>query len=163
MMPMRTVTILVCGDAMRGDDGVAAEILRRLPPTTLHLADVRHVGGLMPDDLLAAPEPIIVLDAVAGPTPGEVIDLPLGRLRAGSGAALAPHSSHGLPMQAVLAIAERIGGELPGGRFIGIAGDEFGIGTAISDAAMAAVPLAAARLGHWVRVLAHGQRVPICA
>jgi hydrogenase maturation protease len=163
MTPMRTVTILVCGDPMRGDDGIAAEILRRLPATTLHLADVRHVGGLMPDDLLSAPEPIIVVDAVAGAAPGEVIDLPLGRLRAGRGDALAPHSTHGLPMPAVLAIAERIRGELPEGRFIGIAGDEFGIGTAISDATLAAVPQAAARLGHWVRVLAHGQRVPICA
>jgi len=163
MTRMRTVTILVCGDPMRGDDGIAAEILRHLPPTTLHLAEVRHVGGLMPDDLLRKRAPIIVLDAVAGPAPGEVIDLPLSRLRAGAGASPAPHSSHGLPMPAVLAIAERIGGELPEGRFIGISGNEFGIGTAISNAAMAAVPKAAARLGHWIRVLAHGQRVPACA
>jgi hypothetical protein len=73
---VRRVTLLVCGDPMRGDDAVAGAILGALPATSRHLADIRDVSGLMPDDLLGAEGPLIILDAVHGPPAGTVVDLP---------------------------------------------------------------------------------------
>lgn len=163
---MRTVTVLVCGNPMRGDDGLALRVVESLPDTTRHLADVRHVVGLAPDDLLGE-GPIVIVDAVAGPMPGEIVDLPLDALRRLDWQA-APRSSHALPLTTALAVAERLRGAPVSGRFLGIAGAQFTLGQTLSSAAEASVPHCAARLGHWIRVLAHGpglrmRGVPSCA
>ena len=65
MSAVRHVSLLVCGEPMRGDDAVAAQILAALPATTRRLVDVRTVSGLMPDDLVETQGPVIVLDAGA--------------------------------------------------------------------------------------------------
>jgi Ni,Fe-hydrogenase maturation factor len=117
---MRHVSLLVCGEPMRGDDAVAARILEALPPTTRSLVDVRSVSGLMPDDLLETQGPVIVLDAVHGPAAGTVVDLPLDRLGGLVEAGAAPGSSHVLPLPMVLRIVEHLAGSLPEGRFIGV-------------------------------------------
>lgn len=160
---MRRVTLLVCGDALRGDDAVAGAVLEALPASTLALADVRHVGQLMPDDLLGTNGPIILLDAVEGPAAGEVIDLPLASLLEAHGSGINPASSHALPLPITLAIAERLGGGLPEGRFVGIAGSDYRIGAPLSPRVRDAVPRCAARLNHWVRALAHPTRIRTCA
>jgi len=158
---LRPVTVLVCGEALRGDDGVANAILERLPPTTHSVLRLEHVGQLTPDHLLAADGPIIVLDAVNGPPAGEVVDLPLAALTA-SIAGINPASSHGLPLRASIQIAERLGGALPEGRFIGVAGADYRLGAPLSTAVRDAVPRGAERLNHWARVLARGTRTPTC-
>lgn len=159
---MRTIRLLVCGEPMRGDDAVAAAILDRLPLTTRHLVTIWHVTAPMPDDLIDAPGPVIILDAVNGPAPGEVIDLPLAALLAPDRATSAA-SSHALPLPAVLQIVERIRGDLPEGRFIGVAGAQFALGAPLSASVRMSIPAATARLGHWIRVLAHAHAVPSCA
>ncbi len=160
---MRVVTVLVCGEPMRGDDGVASEVLQHLPATTHSLLRVEHVGLLTPDHLLAADGPVILLDAVDGPPAGEVVDMPLSRLMAASDAGISPASSHGLPLRASIQIVERLAGAMPEGRFIGVAGADYQLGAPLSTAVRDAVPRCAERLNHWARVLAHGTRSSTCA
>lgn len=160
---MRRVTILVCGEPLRGDDGVAAAVLAHLRPTTLALVRLEQVGQLTPDHLLAARGPVIVLDAVDGPPAGEVIDLPLRSLSSADAAGVRPASSHGVPIPVAVRIADRLRGGLPEGRFIGVAGAQYRLGTPISEVVLDAVPHCAERVDHWARVLAHGTRDPICA
>ncbi|HEX9635619.1 MAG TPA: hydrogenase maturation protease [Candidatus Limnocylindria bacterium] len=159
---MRRVTLLACGDPMRGDDAVAATVVEALPASTLALVQVRQVGQIMPDDLLDTDGPLILVDAVKGPAPGEVIDLPLASLLDGQSSGIIPASTHALPLPITLAIAERLGGELQEGRFIGVAGGGYEIGAALSPAVREAVLPCAARLDHWIRVLAHESRTGAC-
>ena len=160
---MRRVTLLLCGEPMRGDDAVAERIVDLLPATTRSLADVCHVGALMPDDLIGAGAPVILVDAVHGLPPGSVIDLPIDGLTELVEAGIAPGSTHALPLPMVLALVEQLAGRLPAGRFIGVAGAGYGLGSPLSEEVAEAVGPAAARLGHWVRVLAHARRLPACA
>ena len=160
---MRPVTVLVCGEPMRGDDGVASAILRQLPSTTRALIRIEHVGLLTPDHLLAAEGPVILLDAVNGPPAGEIVDMPLGALTAASDAGINPASSHGLPLPASIEIVERLAGAPLEGRFIGVAGADYRLGAPLSPAVRGAIPRCAERLNHWVRVLAHQSRTPACA
>jgi hydrogenase maturation protease len=160
---MRRVSVLVCGEPMRGDDAVASRILAALPATTRSLVDVRDVSGLMPDDLLDPTGPVIVLDAVHGPVAGTVVDLPLDRLGGLVASGASPGSSHVLPMPMVLRIVEHLAGGLPEGRFIGVAGSSYVLGAPLSHPAHEAVAPAAARLGHWIRVLAHSRTAAQCA
>jgi hydrogenase maturation protease len=160
---MRRVTVLVCGEPLRGDDAVADALVRALPPSTLRLGEVCHVGGLMPDDLMAAGSPVIVVDAVHGLPAGTVVDLPLSALPELAAVGVTPASSHALPLPTVLGIVERLAGTLPEGRFIGVAGDDFRLGDPLSDDVRDAVEPCAARLGHWVRTLAHEHGALTCA
>ena len=160
---MRRVRLLVCGDPMRGDDALADAVLEALPEHAAELVDARHVGQLMPDDLIGAPGPVIVLDAVDGPPPGEVVDLPLDALVEADSRGIRPGSSHALPLTLTLAIVERLAGSLPEGRLIGVAGASYDIGEPLSPRVREAVPRCAARLHHWIRVLAHESRTSRCA
>ena len=160
---MRRVTLLVCGEVMRGDDAVAERIVALLPATTLSLADVCHVGALMPDDLIGAGAPVIIVAAVHGLPAGSVIDLPIDALTELVEAGVAPGSTHALPLPMVLGLVEQLAGRLPEGRFIGVAGAGYGLGSPLSKPVVDAIGPAAARLGHWIRVLAHARRLPACA
>jgi hydrogenase maturation protease len=162
-MSMQRVTILVCGDPLRGDDAVADAMVRALPATTRGLSEAIAVGGLMPDDLLDCAGPVIVVDAVRGLPPGTVVDLPLSELPGLVEAGVTPGSSHALPLPTVLGVVAAISGTLPAGRFIGVAGEAFELGATLSGSVRAAVEPGAARLGHWVRALAHGGRAAACA
>lgn len=152
---MQPVTVLVCGEPMRGDDAVAMSIVDALPPSTRALAEVLYVGAPMPEHLVAVSAPVILVDAVEGPEPGTVIDLPLDELAEAARSDTFTGSSHALPMATVLGIVESIGGSLPPGRFIGVAGRAFELGAHLSPPAREGVEPAAARLAHWIRVLAH--------
>jgi hydrogenase maturation protease len=161
---MRRVTVLVCGEPMRGDDAVGAAIATALPPTTARLADIRRVTAPMPDDLADADGPVIVVDAVVGPPPGELVDLPLGTV-AGRPGSVAVASSHAIPLPAVIGLAQALTGGRLEGRFLGVAGSGWEHGAPITPTVRAAVPVAARHLAHWIRVLAHHRpaQVPSCA
>jgi hydrogenase maturation protease len=152
---MRHVTILVCGEPMRGDDAVAEAIVRALPLTTRQLGEVCHVGGLMPDDLIAAGAPVIVVDAVRGLPAGTLVDVPLTALPELAAVGAAPESTHAIPLATVLGIVERLAGQLPEGRFIGVAAESDALGAPLSEPVREAVDACAARLGHWIRTLSH--------
>jgi Ni,Fe-hydrogenase maturation factor len=70
----------------------------------------------------------------------------------GSGAALA--SSHSLPPDQVLALAEALRGSLPRGSFVGIGGAEFGFGEGLSAPVAAGLPAFVAALADEIRRLA---------
>jgi hydrogenase maturation protease len=161
---MRRVTLLVCGEPMRGDDALALSVLDAIPPAARELADVRYVGQLMPDDLDTEACPVIVLDAVDGPRPGTIVDLPFDRLAAASaGGGFSPASSHALPLPITLGIVERLSGRLPDGRFVGIGGADYALGVGLSPAVRDAIRPCAQRVGEWVSLLAQEPEILPCA
>ena len=160
---MRRVRLLVCGEPMRGDDAVALVVLDALPEATRRMTDVGMVSQLMPDDLVDGDGPVLILDAVEGPDPGTVVDIPLSALAAAHDRGLAPASSHALPLPITLGVVEQLRGALPDGRLLGIAGDDYAIGAALSPAVAESVAACATRVNHWVRVLAHERRARTCA
>jgi hydrogenase maturation protease len=161
---MPPVTLLVCGEPMRGDDALALAVLEALPPTARARADVRHVRQLMPDDLHPHASPVIVLDAVAGPAPGTLVDVPLKGLAAASaGGDFHPASSHALPLPVTLGIVEQLSGGLPNGRFVGIGGADYTLGAGLSPAVRHAIAPCAARVSEWLTVLADQERTIACA
>jgi hydrogenase maturation protease len=155
------VRVLICGQADRGDDGVGEAAVARLPPSVLGVADVRHCGQLGIDDLLDIPpgEPCIIVDAALGPPPGGLVVLPLERVAARAGAdAIAPRSSHQLPIDQVLRLVEVLRGEVPRGTFIGLGGLRFGPGRGLSQPVRLALPGLAAALGAEISRLAAASR-----
>jgi hydrogenase maturation protease len=129
-VPAPTVRLLVCGSADRGDDGAAlfavAHVLPRLEAAVRERLEVRRCEQLDATDLIdvAEGEACIVLDTVVGIEPGAIIECPLEELAGRS--AVAPRSSHALPIDQVLAIADAVRGGLPRGTFVGIGGKWFG-------------------------------------
>jgi hydrogenase maturation protease len=142
--PRPTLRVLVCGNADRGDDGAAlvamAHVLPQLGPETSQRIEVRRCLQLDPSDLIdvQADETCLVLDTVVGVEAGRVLSVPLDELAHSTG--IAPRSSHALPIQQVLGIAEAVRGGLPRGSFVGIGGKWFGFGTTRSRALREGLP-----------------------
>jgi hydrogenase maturation protease len=150
---MARVVLLVCGEPMRGDDGVALAVIDALPPDARARADIRQVGHLMPDDFDELGAPVIVVDAVHGAAAGEVVDLPLTQLGAAYAHGLSPASSHVLPIPLTLGIVERLRGGLPDGRFVGIGAATYAVGAPLSPPVRDAVAACSARLEDWIDAL----------
>jgi hydrogenase maturation protease len=133
-----SVRLLVCGNADRGDDGAAlsavATLLPALPAALLERLEVRRCGHLCVEDLTDVPagEIAVIVDAAVGIPPGHVVTMPISRIIAEPGAPT-PRSSHELPVEQVLGLAQvtRPGG-LPEGTFVGIGGRRFGYGRPLS-------------------------------
>ncbi len=165
-MGPRRVTVLLCGEAARGDDGVAFTAGARLADAPAPLADLRSVGQLDPDDLVHAPGPIVVVDAVRGPAPGTIVDLPLANLGTApwttptGGRSMAAASSHALPLETVVAIAARLRASPLEGRFVGLAGADFELGAPLSDVVTSALPRLVDRLADWIEVLSEDDARP---
>ena len=151
------VPVLVCGEPERGDDAVAFAAVAALPADVRRLADVRPCGQLEVDDLLAVPEGIgcVVVDAAVGVPPGLVVRIPLADIAARTGGG-APRSSHTLPPDQAIALAEALRGVPPVGVFVGIGGSDFSLGAGLSPAVMAGLPALTARLAEEIRLIASG-------
>ncbi len=133
-----TVRLLVCGNADRGDDGAAlsavATLLPSLPTAMLERLEVRRCGHLRVEDLIdvRAGELAIVVDAAVGIAPGHIVTLPIYQI-VGDADAPTPRSSHELPVDQVLGLAQTLRpGGLPEGSFVGIGGRRFGYGRPLS-------------------------------
>jgi Ni,Fe-hydrogenase maturation factor len=76
------IIVLACGDELRGDDGVALAVVGALPSAVLARAEVRIVGAVAVEDLVALPvgSRVVIVDAVAGPAPGQLVELELAAL-----------------------------------------------------------------------------------
>jgi hydrogenase maturation protease len=142
--PVPTLRVLVCGSADRGDDGAAlsaiAHVLPQLEHDICQRLEVRRCNQLDASDLIDVRdgEACLVLDTVVGVDAGSIVELPLEALvHAG---AVAPRSSHALPIQQVAGIAEAVRGGLPRGLFVGIGGKWFGFGTTRSRALRSGMP-----------------------
>jgi hydrogenase maturation protease len=143
-VPQPTVRIVVCGNADRGDDGVAfeavAKVLTTLPRTLLRQLEVDRCQELCVEDLVDLPAGVscLIVDAVAGVEPGSVVRLPLTDLAARP--PFTPRSSHQLPIDLVLGLAGILRDGPITGTFVGLAGHGFGYGKPLSGAARAAMP-----------------------
>ena len=141
----RSLRLLVCGNADRGDDGAAlravAHFLPRLGSPVLERIEVRRCLQLDALDLIDVPESeaVVIIDTVVGVTPGKVVTMPLAELAA-RGCRIAPRSSHALPIDQVLGIAAAVRGSLPPGVFVGIGGKWFGFGELLSRAVRDGIP-----------------------
>ena len=161
-LPAPTVRIIVCGNADRGDDGVdlatVATLLPTLPPDLQTELEVRRCLELHVEDLVDLPHGVecVILDAVAGPEPGEIVRLTLRELT--ERPTFTPRSSHELPIHLVVALAGIVRDEPVAGAFIGLAGHRFGYGTPLSRVVRAAIPAYREAIASELRCLAaaHG-------
>jgi len=148
------VPVFVCGEPARGDDAAGLAAVELLPPGVLAHAEIVAVGQLDVLFLLDLPaeEPCVVVDAVAGLTPGEIWVRPLAalvdRARALADAARAPEprSSHELPLEQVLALAAILRDAPPAGTFVGIGGSCWDVGTPLTAPVAAGLPAFAAAI-----------------
>jgi hydrogenase maturation protease len=144
LLPDPTVRIIVCGNADRGDDGVAlvtvAALLPTLPRGLLTMLEVRRSMELRVEDLvdLPADHGCLIIDAVAGVEPGQVVRMTLDELA--ERPAFTPRSSHQLPIHMVIGLAEILREAPVGGTFLGLGGHGFGYGTPLSRVVRAAMP-----------------------
>ncbi|HXI44830.1 MAG TPA: hydrogenase maturation protease [Candidatus Acidoferrales bacterium] len=140
--PIRAVRLIVCGNADRGDDGAAlvavAHFLPKIDDPIRTRIEIRRCGQLDPLDIVDVPstQACVIVDTVVGIEPGSVVTIPLGELAARCHE-VTPRSSHALPIDQVLGIAQAIRGTLPEGTFIGIGGSRFGFGPRRSRAVTA--------------------------
>jgi hydrogenase maturation protease len=153
----RSIRVVVCGEMLRGDDGAAIRAVESLAAEVRALAEVVEVGLLSVEALLDVPEgvAVIVADAAVGIPAGQVVVVPLAEV-AGRGAAGTPASSHSLPPDQVLGLAEEMRGFPLRGVFVGIGGAKFGFGERLSPAVEKGMPAFAAALADEMRRLTAG-------
>lgn len=138
--PTRRATLFIIGHPSRGDDGAAEAVLERIARAVLETVDVVRAHDLDVETLMGA-GPVVVVDAIRGPEPGKVVVWSLAEVAELPDAPTA--STHGLPLPAVLKLAAALGGHPLEGRFVGIAGARFTIGSPLSAPVRAALPRAA--------------------
>ena len=152
--PRTAVEILVCGSRDRGDDAaaiVAAAALRdRLPAD----AQLRVIGQLDIDDLLAVPAGagVVIVDAATGLRRGSIVELPLDGLIARTDG-VRPRSSHSLEFREVIGLADMIRGRPLRGRIVAIGGGKFALGAPLSPTVARALPALVATVLDAVRRL----------
>lgn len=143
-LPPPIVRLVICGNADRGDDGAAlaaaATLLPALPPEVAAKLEVRRCQDLRTEDLIDLPDGMqaLIIDAVVGPPPGDVVRLGLGDLA--SQPSFTPRSSHQLPIDLVVGLAGVVRARPVPGAFIGLSGHRFGYGTPLSRAVRSAMP-----------------------
>jgi len=137
----RSILLFVCGEPRRGDDAAAFAAVECLSSSALQGVEVRRVGQLSPEDLVALGpnDACLIVDAVAGVPPGSVVRRDLASLLT-PGDGPAPRSTHALPIPDVLGLAAELRGDLPRGAFLGIGGEAFGIGAGLSSSVDRALP-----------------------
>jgi len=142
----RTVRLLVCGNAERGDDGAAlaavAGLLPGLPPHLLAVLEVRRCEQLDLEDLLDLPAATacVIVDTAVGLPVGTVITIPLCELPGRDAACSSLRSSHVLPIGQLVGIAQILREHAIEGAFVGLGGRSFGFGRALGRPVRAALP-----------------------
>jgi hydrogenase maturation protease len=137
---MSLAVVIAYGNPLREDDGVAwavGERLRQLGPD----AEVLTVHQLTPElaETLSDARVAVFVDARVGGSAGDV-----------SSCAIEPSArsqamTHGVGPEALLAYSLHVFGRAPRAYLVTVAGERFGVGSGLSDAAARAVPEAARR------------------
>lgn len=137
----RDVVVFACGDPVRGDDSVAFRACTTLPPEALARADVKLVGALQPEYLrdLGPGVRAIIVDAVVGPAPGEIVEMALVEM-SGRAERVVTTSSHQLPLDQVVALAQLLRDEPVVGRFVGVGIESVAMGEEPTESVEAAIP-----------------------
>ncbi len=158
-IPTRTgarppVRVFVCGESARGDDAAALLAVERLPEDARTLGEIEVCGQLDVQQLVDLPPEArcLVVDAAVGVPAGRVVVVPLAQVARRSGPG--PHSSHSIPPDEVLSIAEIVRGSLPEGSFVGLGARSFGLGEGVSPEVDAALDDFAGAVADEIRRLA---------
>jgi hydrogenase maturation protease len=132
-----TVKVLALGSAFNGDDSAALEAARAL---SAEGAQVEALGRPGPSliDWFEVGHSLVILDAVRGVEPGSIIEIPLESL-AESAVARAANSTHAMGVAEAFELAKALGYALPKGVFVGIGGERFTQGAAMSERTSAAM------------------------
>lgn len=135
------VVVFACGDPLRGDDSVAPLACKSLPPETLARADVKLVGALEAEYLVNLPAGTraVIVDAVVGPPPGEIVEMSLAEM-SGRAEKVVTTSTHQLPLDQVVAISQLLRDQPVVGRFVGVGIEAVAIGEEPTASVEASVP-----------------------
>jgi hydrogenase maturation protease len=152
------VVVFACGESLRGDDAAAHVAVAALPLAGRAYAEIRRIGQLEPEDLISLPSgtPVIVVDTVTGVEPGRLVEFDLSDIGA-CAAAVRPRSTHQLPLDQVVGMADVLGHPVTGA-FLGVGGDSFEPGEPLSDHVQKALPALRAAIAEEVQQL--GSRRP---
>jgi hydrogenase maturation protease len=157
------VRLIALGAPDRGDDGAGLLVVDLLPAAAREPCEIRRAGGLDVLDLLDL-EPdraCVIADAARGIPPGAVAVIPFTALIEGDTELPQPRSSHELPAGEVLRLADVVRGTVPAGCFVVVGGADFGLGSGLSRAVEAALPVfvdaVAAEVREWERCVSRPQ------
>lgn len=159
------VTVFLCGESHRGDDGVAFRAAPLLAPEAQAGYRAEAVGRLDAQHFLdlAPGAQCIVVDAVAGITPGEILVMPLDRLttlaeaRSDDRSVSHRRSSHGTSVEDAVALARMLRPDSARGTFVGVGTERFDLGADLSPPVAAALPALAQTLAQEIDRLALGE------
>jgi hydrogenase maturation protease len=154
---IRHVVVFACGEPMRGDDAAAATAVAGLGADVLARADVRIVTAIEPETLveLRPGTALVVVDAVTGVAAGRIVTLDLADLEEVTRVSpLASPSTHQLPLQGAIRLAELLRGAPLEGRFVGVGAGRAPAGGGLSEAVTAALPGLRAAIAEAVDYLA---------
>ncbi len=143
------VVVFACGDPLRGDDSVAHVACRALPPEALARVDIKLVGALQPEYLRDLPAGVraVIVDAVVGPSPGQIVEMLLSEM-SGRAESVITTSTHQLPLDEVVALAQLLRDEPVQGRFVGMGIELVEVGEHVTpsvESSLAALTAAVAR------------------
>jgi hydrogenase maturation protease len=136
------VLVIAWGNPLREDDGVAwhvLEAMRRLRPRrSVPALHMRHAHQLTPEmaECISRAVGVVFVDARRGGTPGDV------RCDEIVPSAGPDPLAHSLRPEALLLYAEQLYGRAPRAVVLGIAGERFGMGDALSPAVRRSIPRA---------------------
>jgi hydrogenase maturation protease len=150
----RRVTVLAVGNTIMADDGLGPVLLGRLrearPDADVEWVD-GGIGGLELLPVVQDAERLLILDAVAGAEPGQVVRLNGDQLPRLLAAKLSPHQ---VGLLDVFSAARLLHQEPSEVAVVGVTPKTVGLGLALSPAVEAALPeaaaLAAAVLDEWL-------------
>ncbi|MDR1151157.1 MAG: HyaD/HybD family hydrogenase maturation endopeptidase [Bifidobacteriaceae bacterium] len=151
-----TVTVLGVGNPIMADDAIGLEVLTRLaatrPDPRIDYVD-GGTGGMDLVPVVTDAVRLLVLDAVAGPDPGAVVELGGDQLPRLLASRLSPHQ---VGLLDVFAAARLLGREPAEIRVVGIVPGAVSMRLGLTDAVAAALDQAVARAAHVLdRWLAH--------
>ena len=152
------VRLLVCGNSDRADDGAAIRAVGSLVAGNRYRLGrdlaVERCGQLEVQLLLFVPtgQAVIIVDAAVGVRPGRVVTASLEELM-DHPRGPAPHSSHSLPINQLLGVANVLSDKPLRGLFVGIGGADFGFGEHLSSAVSRGLPRFVAAIDGAVEVL----------
>ena len=111
-----------------------------MPHSLLAKVEIRRCLELRVEDLVDLKPGVscLIVDAVLGPEPGQVVRLELSRLL--ERPAFTPRSSHELPIDLVLGLAGVLRDEPIAGTFVGLCGHGFDYGAPLSRVVRSAMP-----------------------
>lgn len=136
------VVLLACGHRDRGDDAVAAIAVAGLATEARALVAIEVCDALQPESLtrVASDASVVIVDAVAGPPAGQVIEIDLADMGAMTRQTLVA-SSHQLPLARLVGLAGILRGRPLEGIFLGVGVADVSLGAGLSAAVETSLPL----------------------